>query len=166
MNVNMNVKVLGALGSRVTWWVQHQVPWDHLRQQLFTAIEDVAQRVDKALFTSKEKEEEIRAFWRARQVGQATYWARRGYTDAQTGYNGYPHHGSCHCAWCRAYWTGFRRYLREEKPPAPPAHYVVKLSRARERSQGFISKHTARARIAQAVKANAGFSSVATSRPQ
>ena len=73
MDVNMNVKVLGALGSRVTRWVQHQVPWDHIRLQLFTAIEDVAQRVDKALFTSKEKEEEIRAFWRARQVGQATY---------------------------------------------------------------------------------------------
>ena len=95
-------------------------PWHRFYRGVSSALQKMADRVDRALFVTREGE--IRAFWRAQEASQRSYWARRGYTDAQTGHTGYPHHGGCQCTWCGAYWVGYRRYLRHENPPVPKQH--------------------------------------------
>ena len=110
----------------LAWWHQRRRAGARFRQQISTALWMAALRIDTALRVSKE--EQIRAWWRVHQAERGAYWARRGYTDAQLGTNGYPHHGECACACCDAYWSGYTQYGRGGEPSARRASLLGLLS--------------------------------------
>ncbi len=89
-------------------WYPRLQTWGRQSQQVSAAIWSWTRRAYAYLITTKE--EELRAWWRVQQDERRIYWTRRGYADAKHGTRGYPHHGSCYCAWCQAYWSGFFRY--------------------------------------------------------
>lgn len=86
--------------------------WGRFGSHLSDVLRTVAQRAYTSL--SVNKEEEIRAWWRVQQEEKQVFWTRRGYSDAQHGNNGYPHHGTCYCALCQAYWAGYFRFQHGE----------------------------------------------------
>ena len=59
------------------------------------------------------KEERIQLWWRAQQLRKRDQWVRQGFSDAQKGIRHFPHHGSCRCALCEAYASGYRTGLNQ-----------------------------------------------------
>lgn len=113
------------------------------RNQLSDVLKTIAQRAYTSL--SVNKEEEIRAWWRVQQEEKRVFWTRRGYSDAQHGTNGYPHHGTCYCAWCQAYWAGYGRFQHGEAQEANL--YAIELS-----PLGFLSPPPRKEIISRAAK--------------
>ncbi len=117
--------------------------WGRFGSQVSDVLKTVAQRAYATLSVSKE--EEIRAWWRVQQEEKRVFWTRRGYSDAQHGNDGYPHHGTCYCAWCKAYWAGHVRFQHGEAQEVTA--YQVDLS-----PLGFLSPPPRKEVVTRAVK--------------
>lgn len=59
------------------------------------------------------KEERIQLWWRAQQLRKRDKLVSQGFADAQRGIRHFPHHGSCRCALCEAYASGYRTGLNQ-----------------------------------------------------